>query len=693
MRWIFADVIQEVDDHAFEKRAKLIRKRFKLMPWMVRERNMLWFAPPIEEVQGQSLGMFGEWDPIRLLCVDLLINPVLQTGFCVINVVATIVLAVRPAREAVMYEYDAFGEPAPAPYYAVNNVYFIVELIAFLTLAGEIVLAVVARGLLYGHYAFVKDPFNLLDCFILVISVAEFIWWALGCTIILRGFRVLRLLKPIMLLNVAEGCRAAVTGIRNSVEFVCVIFLIIFVIMLAFAAGLPALFGAQMHRRCVVEHTDTRYVMDRFNDTRRVRASYGRGFGFCQIYNSSTSMMGWLASDDSCPKQANALVAANTAGAGGNQVCDPLFGSVFGIPDGGFGVVDNVWSACLALLQASAGDSWQINPYRFAEAEPKWTVLSWIIFGVPSLCCTLFLFQTIVALVARKYYETRLEQTTGKASFLNVMGNASTHQHHHHHHDKEDDSESMSSESFKFESSETQSIGPEADDLLDSSTSPKNSIPPSLSSPKNVIPAPNVPRQSQIDATSPSRSPVNANSPIKTNLLQSPMQSQRKSPHRSVSMNPGGENSPLSKRTTVSKLSHHSRASLVSEKSLVERVARHSAKVLLEISCILGIIINNALFILELEDRASHYGNEGASNYSASRTFFTFFFMLEVVVRILESGSLYRYFRKLTSAVDFAIVFIDAAGMFAVWMGSPRWHVLRGAVRDFHNLSVIYIYI
>lgn len=363
------DMIGEVDDHAFEKRARIIRKRFKLMPWMVRERNMLWFAPPIDELEGQSLGMFGEWDPVRLLCVDLLSNPILQTAFFVINTVALAVLAVRPAREDVVYEYDVYGEPKQAPYYQLGNVYFVAEVIAFLTLAVEIFLTVVARGLIKGHYAFVKDPFNILDAVILVVSFLEFVLWAMGWTIILRGFRVLRMLKPMMLLNVFEGCRGIVTGIRNSAEFVPVIYLIVVVLQLAFAAGLPLLFGSPMHGRCVhlfvrvlrvfvfhweclclffflvgwsicnctarlmmkyvgvcdyvfvchlrcvVERTDTQYTIDRFNNTQRVRVAFGHGYGFCKVYNITRSLQGFLTSDDSCPKQANPRVAAVTAGA------------------------------------------------------------------------------------------------------------------------------------------------------------------------------------------------------------------------------------------------------------------------------------------------------------------------------------------------------------------------------------------
>jgi hypothetical protein len=656
------DILEKVDDHAFEKRAKLIKKRFKLMPWMVRERNMLWFAPPIEELQGRSLGFFGEWDPIRIICVDLLRNPAIQTVFFLINIIAITVLAVRPARETVNWQYDVYGEPAPAPYYSITNIYFIAEVIAFLTLAAELMLTVVARGLIQGHYAFVKDPFNVLDAVILVISFAEHILWSMGWTVILRGFRVLRVLKLMMLINVAEGCRAVVTGVRNSVEFVSVVFLIVIVLLLAFAAGLPQLFGKQMNRRCVVERTDTQYVINRFNNTDRLRVAYGNGFGFCQIYNTSTSLQGWLTSEDSCPKQANALIAESTAGAGVNQVCDPLIVSPFG----GLLEVDTIWSSFIAMLQSSAGDAFHINPWMFSEAEPKWANFSWIILGMPSICCSLFLFQAMVALGACKYYETRLEQKTGQERFLNVLGSAQTHEHHHQHHTHilEPHLQSTTSDtigSHQGESVEEPEDGADgAEELPNSSTS--NSL--GSNSPKSLF--------GQL-----------AEAPMQSGLRKSQMTSYKapNSPTRRAvtnaeisTMKTGNLESPLSRRSVAS---GRSRNSHLSGKSSADRVGI-LGKGLLDVSCILSIMVNNVMLILELQERSAGYGNDASSTFSIARLFFSLLFMVEVILRLIQSGSIYKHFRKVTSAVDFSIVFVDAAGLFAVAMGSARWHVLRG---------------
>ena len=637
---------------------------------MVRERNMLWFAPPMEELQGNSLGFFGEWDPIRILCVDLLRNPAIQTVFFLINIIAITVLAIRPAREAVNYEYDVYGEPRPAPYYSITNIYFVAEVIAFLTLAVELLLTIVARGLIQGYYAFVKDPFNVIDAVIFVVSFAEFILWSMGWTVILRGFRVLRVLKPLMLINVAEGCRAFVTSVRNSIEFVLVIFLIILALLLAFAAGLPQPFGKQMHRRCVVQRSDTQYVIDRFNDTQRLRVAYGRGYGFCQVYNTSTSMQGWLTSDDSCPKQFNALVAASTAGAGLDQVCDPLIGNA----RGGFLQVDTIWSSFMAILQASAGDAFHVTPWMLSEAEPKWTNFSWIVFGVPSICCSLFLFQAIVALGARKYYETRLEQKTGQNSFLNVLGNAQTHEHHQHHaHNLEQDSQSTSSD--ELDSYQVESLEAPEDSAGGAEGLPEapNTASPGSNSPKSLIESPIQSGFGKSSVTHERRDASNA--PTRRAA-------------RISSMEASNLESPLSRRSVAS---HRSRISQASEKSLAERVAVLVGTHLLEVSCIVAITANNVMMIFELQERSAEYGNDGSSRFSFARIFFSLFFMVEVIMRLLQSGSIYKHFRMVTSVVDFSIVFLDIAGLFAVAMGSARWHVLRGvaAVRLYRIAIVL----
>lgn len=93
-------------------------------------------------------------------------------------------LASRPPYETVAYGYDVYGQPEALPFHAWNNIFFVGEAIAVLALAVEVAMAVVARGLLQGHYAFVKDPFNILDALVLAASVVEMALFALAGSVL-----------------------------------------------------------------------------------------------------------------------------------------------------------------------------------------------------------------------------------------------------------------------------------------------------------------------------------------------------------------------------------------------------------------------------------------------------------------------------------------------------------------------------
>ena len=265
-----------------DKRALTIRKRFTLTRRMVQERNLLWFAPPLVDLQGLSLGMFHEWHPMRQASSDLLRSPLLQ-AFCMgITIASCALLAVRPPFEAVSFGYDVYGDVVALPFHDWKNVYFVGEIVALAALAAEVAMAVVARGLVQGHYAFVKDPFNVLDAFVLVTSVVEMVAFALfGWTVILRGLRILRLLKPVLLLTQCAGARAAVAALRRASGELLMLAAILLVFIATFAGGLVTPFGGALVQRCVVRGTDTEFMIEAFNETSRVRLAVPERF--CQV--------------------------------------------------------------------------------------------------------------------------------------------------------------------------------------------------------------------------------------------------------------------------------------------------------------------------------------------------------------------------------------------------------------------------
>src|SRR6056300_788627 len=76
----------------FDKRAKLIAKRFRLRSGNVQVKNLLWFAPPAAELHGVSLRLFHEWNPVRLFCAEILSKPLFQLVFAAINILSCVLL-------------------------------------------------------------------------------------------------------------------------------------------------------------------------------------------------------------------------------------------------------------------------------------------------------------------------------------------------------------------------------------------------------------------------------------------------------------------------------------------------------------------------------------------------------------------------------------------------------------------------
>ncbi|OXB60426.1 UNVERIFIED_CONTAM: hypothetical protein H355_009829, partial [Colinus virginianus] len=62
---------------------------------------------------------------------------------------------------------------------------------------GEILIKVVARGLFWNEFTFLRDPWNVLDFVVLAVTYYSIICTASGNVSALRTFRVLRTLKAI----------------------------------------------------------------------------------------------------------------------------------------------------------------------------------------------------------------------------------------------------------------------------------------------------------------------------------------------------------------------------------------------------------------------------------------------------------------------------------------------------------------
>ena len=271
---------------------KKISSKFRVSRDVVEENNLLWLAPPITELEGKSLGAFDEWDPFRLKCTRLLTSKRMQCFFHAVNLINCILIAIKPVGSSGLYYYNEFGDFAPAPYVWIGNYYLWFEAFAAACLATEVFLAVIARGLLDGRYAFVRDPFNLLDAFVLCTTVVELSLLPTGWASNARALRLLRLLKPLLPLPAAAGARRLLLIAARAAPLHRALLLLLLILAYVAAVGLVPLLAGAYGRRCVPAGRATARMVEVYNDSGRVSLAVPERF--CALaYNATGCAPAW----------------------------------------------------------------------------------------------------------------------------------------------------------------------------------------------------------------------------------------------------------------------------------------------------------------------------------------------------------------------------------------------------------------
>ncbi len=202
----------------------------------------------------------------------------MQCLFHAVNLINCILIAIKPVGTSGLYYYNEFGDFSPAPYIWIGNYYLWFEVFAALLLLTEVILAVVARGLLEGRYAFTKDPFNLLDALVLCASVVELALLPTGWTVNARALRLLRVLKPLIALPALVGAKGLLLFATRAAPLHRALACLLLAVLYPLAAGLVPLLGGALSRRCVAAGFATARMVEVYNDTGRVRLAVPERF-------------------------------------------------------------------------------------------------------------------------------------------------------------------------------------------------------------------------------------------------------------------------------------------------------------------------------------------------------------------------------------------------------------------------------
>ena len=132
------------------------------------------------------------------------------------------------------------------------------EFVFLAIFAGEMLIKIVALGLVLHPSAYLRDAWNVFDCLIVVVSIATF-YTGLANVTALRAFRVLRALRTVghvkQLKKVLSALFAAIPSVGVTLIFVVYAIFLFAVLGLQIWAGL-------FNRRCYYHHPNGTFLLD-----------------------------------------------------------------------------------------------------------------------------------------------------------------------------------------------------------------------------------------------------------------------------------------------------------------------------------------------------------------------------------------------------------------------------------------------
>ncbi|KAK3239444.1 hypothetical protein CYMTET_50629 [Cymbomonas tetramitiformis] len=265
------------------------------------------------EDRSRSLFIFLPDNPIRVFCRDILKNTVWVQGITFVIILSTIALCAKDPLQPDGSVRNAFL----AEVEKVGGVVFIVEMI----------LKVVAKGLILDRESYLRDPWNILD-FICTLSFIISAFPSLSAiTGVITGLRALRLLVPLRALRQYPVLQILSETLCNCLPLLVNVFYLLLFHFTVFGIIGVQLFNGLLHHRCF-------YEMEDGTAGERVEDDYREGGEICK-------MPGY-----------KALTPTNSCDDG--QICSFQATN----PHSGTVSFDNILSSFLTIFQAITLEGW-----------------------------------------------------------------------------------------------------------------------------------------------------------------------------------------------------------------------------------------------------------------------------------------------------------------------------------------------
>ncbi|XP_077637458.1 sodium channel protein type 5 subunit alpha-like [Lonchura striata] len=253
----------------------------------------------------------------------------------------------------------------------------------------EILIKVVARGFVWSEFTFLRDPWNCLDFFIIIVMYIT-AFHSVGNVSILRTFRVLRTLKAI---SVIPGLKVIVNSLVESVKkLLDVLILTVFCLSVFALIGLQ-LFIGNLQAKCVlnVTHYDDSLCKD---PKIHLPSDTGKCFYFLPLHNLYLCYR----LEDSSEILLCGYSADPRKGCPENYTCEKIGNN----PDFGYTSFDHFGWAFLSVFRLMTQDYWE----RLYRQTIRTSGMSCIFFFMAVIFfCSFYLFNLILAVVTMAYEE------------------------------------------------------------------------------------------------------------------------------------------------------------------------------------------------------------------------------------------------------------------------------------------------
>ncbi|XP_061443234.1 sodium channel protein type 5 subunit alpha-like [Rhineura floridana] len=238
----------------------------------------------------------------------------------------------------------------------------------------EFAIKVVARGFALNEFTYLRDPWNVLDLFVLIMTYPA-LFCTFGSISVIRIFRVLRTLKAV---SVIPGLKVIITSLLQSIKKLANVMLLTVFFLAVFALVGLLLFMGNLKYKCV--HNS--YLNVSVNQDSCMPEDPEM---YQKVKDSSDILLCGYTSNGTSECQTGYFCRKH----GGN-------------PDYGYTSFDHFGWAFLSLFRLMTQDSWERLYRQVIRTSGKTYV---IFFVIIIFLCSFYLFNLILAVVTMAYEE------------------------------------------------------------------------------------------------------------------------------------------------------------------------------------------------------------------------------------------------------------------------------------------------